>query len=391
MMRSSRQTGHLAPDRRGVVVFGVDGDQQPVLRQAEVARDQLPGVGDRLLLEVVAEAEIAQHLEEGVVPRGVADIVQIVVLAAGADAFLRRGGAHIGPLLLAGEHVLELHHAGVGEHQRRIVARHQRRAFAPPRARCGRSSRGRRRGCRCCWPWRSDGFPDWQKQRTGGSAGAGRRVIRATPRPGWPGMIQKEESHTPSFTKCTQSSTEVGRSERLRETLCALGGTLCMTCLPCRQLPVRNLGTKLMPASLSAAQIAQYQRDGFLFPVDCLTPEEVAPFPRPPRGLRARAGRHLRQTARPGALQVASAVHLDGRTGAPSEGARRGGKHHRAEHPDLSPDLLAEGAARSGACLLASGRHLFRPGAGRADHRLDRADRTPRRRWAASGSCRAAT
>jgi len=33
-----------------------------------------------------------------------------------------------------------------------------------------------------------------------------------------------------------------------------------------------------MPASLSAAQIAQYQRDGFLFPVDCLTPQEVRHF-----------------------------------------------------------------------------------------------------------------
>ena len=30
-----------------------------------------------------------------------------------------------------------------------------------------------------------------------------------------------------------------------------------------------------MPASLSPAQVAQYQRDGYLFPVDCLTPEEV--------------------------------------------------------------------------------------------------------------------
>jgi hypothetical protein len=30
-----------------------------------------------------------------------------------------------------------------------------------------------------------------------------------------------------------------------------------------------------MPASLSAAQVAHYQRDGFYFPIDCLTPEEV--------------------------------------------------------------------------------------------------------------------
>ena len=42
---------------------------------------------DGLLLEVIAEAEIAEHLEEGVVARGVADIVEIVVLAPGADDF----------------------------------------------------------------------------------------------------------------------------------------------------------------------------------------------------------------------------------------------------------------------------------------------------------------
>ena len=58
--------------------------------------------------------------------RGVADIVEVVVLAAGADAFLRRRGPDIGTLLDAGEDILELHHAGVGEHERRIVARHER-------------------------------------------------------------------------------------------------------------------------------------------------------------------------------------------------------------------------------------------------------------------------
>ncbi len=58
---------------------------------------------------------------------GVADIVEVVVLAASAHALLRRGGAHVGALLLAGEDVLELHHAGVREHQRRIVLRDERR------------------------------------------------------------------------------------------------------------------------------------------------------------------------------------------------------------------------------------------------------------------------
>src|SRR6516162_8838980 len=59
--------------------------------------------------------------------RGIADIVEIVVLAAGAHAFLRRDRAHVGALLQAGEDVLELYHAGIGEHQRWIIARHERR------------------------------------------------------------------------------------------------------------------------------------------------------------------------------------------------------------------------------------------------------------------------
>ena len=105
---------------------GIDGDQELVLGEAELLGDQGPGKLDGERLEVIAEREIAEHLEEGVVPGRVADIVEVVVLAAGAHAFLRGGGARVGPLLDAGEDVLELHHAGIGEHQGRIVARHER-------------------------------------------------------------------------------------------------------------------------------------------------------------------------------------------------------------------------------------------------------------------------
>ena len=73
---------------------------------------------------VIAEREITQHLEKRVVAGGVTDVVQIVVLAAGAHAFLRCHSAFIVAVFLAGEHVLELNHSRVGEHQRRIVARH---------------------------------------------------------------------------------------------------------------------------------------------------------------------------------------------------------------------------------------------------------------------------
>ena len=121
-----RQPGDFRPQGGRLVVLGVDRHQQAIVRKAELSGDQVPGELDRPVLEVVAEREIPEHLEERVMPGGIPDVFQIVVLAAGAHAFLRGGGALIGPLLQAGEDVLELHHSGIGEQQCRIVARHER-------------------------------------------------------------------------------------------------------------------------------------------------------------------------------------------------------------------------------------------------------------------------
>ncbi len=120
------KAGDLSPQRRGLVVVGEHGDEQALLIEREIAGQKLPGEQDGAFLEIVAEGEIAEHLEEGMVARGVADIVEVVVLAAGAHAFLGRGHPRRFRLLGAGEDVLERHHAGIGEHQRRIVARHER-------------------------------------------------------------------------------------------------------------------------------------------------------------------------------------------------------------------------------------------------------------------------
>ena len=121
------QAGDLLPQLERFVVVDIDGDHQALFGDAELLGHQVPGELDGAVLEVVAEREVAEHLEEGVVARGIADIVEVVVLAAGAYAFLRGRRARIGALFEAGEDVLELHHAGIGEHQRRIVARHERR------------------------------------------------------------------------------------------------------------------------------------------------------------------------------------------------------------------------------------------------------------------------
>ena len=55
---------------------------------------------------------------------GAAYVVEIVMFAAGADAFLGVGGAGVGAFFLAEEDRLELVHAGVGEEQGRVVVRH---------------------------------------------------------------------------------------------------------------------------------------------------------------------------------------------------------------------------------------------------------------------------
>ncbi len=57
---------------------------------------------------------------------GEADVFEVVVLAAGADAFLRADGAGVGTLLGTEEDVLELVHAGVGKEERRVVGRDER-------------------------------------------------------------------------------------------------------------------------------------------------------------------------------------------------------------------------------------------------------------------------
>ena len=103
----------------------MDGDPETLARPSEHVRDELPGPGDGLFLEIVAEAEVAEHLEERVMAGGVPDVLEIVVLAPGAHATLAGDRAVVVEALPARQSVLELHHAGVGEQQRRVVARHQ--------------------------------------------------------------------------------------------------------------------------------------------------------------------------------------------------------------------------------------------------------------------------
>ena len=81
--------------------------------------DEFPGPFDGFLLEVIAETPVAEHFEEGVVIGIEANVFEVVMLAAGADAFLGIGGAGrgVGAVNLAEEDGDELVHARVGEQQ----------------------------------------------------------------------------------------------------------------------------------------------------------------------------------------------------------------------------------------------------------------------------------
>ncbi len=120
------EPGHLLPQRVRLVVVGEDGRPEPARVEAEVAREELPRKLDRVGLEVIAEREVAEHLEERVMARRAPDVLEVVVLAARAHALLAARGTHVVAPFLAEEDRLELDHARVGEEERRVVAGHER-------------------------------------------------------------------------------------------------------------------------------------------------------------------------------------------------------------------------------------------------------------------------
>ena len=120
-----RRRAGLDPEPLGFVVVGIDGEPHALQGQFQLVDEQLPGELNGLFLEVIAKGEVAQHLEEGVVARARPHVLQIVVLAAHTHALLGSGGAVVGALVHAQEHVLELDHSRVGQEQRGVVVRHQ--------------------------------------------------------------------------------------------------------------------------------------------------------------------------------------------------------------------------------------------------------------------------
>ena len=118
-----RELDLVEPDVGRFFVVQVDRGRKPLGIDAQplFAGQKLPGPEDGVALEVVAEAEVAQHFEKRMVIGRAADVIDV----ARAEAFLT--GRRPGELQFAAaeEVVLELVHAGRREQDRRVPAGHQ--------------------------------------------------------------------------------------------------------------------------------------------------------------------------------------------------------------------------------------------------------------------------
>ena len=112
-----------------LVVAAEDADPDVLRREREALSGQLPRVLGGAPLEVVADREVAEHLEEGEVALGRADDLDV----DRAKALLAAGEPARGRLLLAAEVGLERLHAGGREQHGGIVNRgHERGRGQPP-------------------------------------------------------------------------------------------------------------------------------------------------------------------------------------------------------------------------------------------------------------------
>ena len=118
-----RHADFIRPDGVGLSVVLIDRhrqlfgwDVQPVF-----GREEFPCPVDRLPLEVIAKAEVAEHFKERVMASGPPHVLDI----AGAEALLAGGGPGEIEFAFAKEMVLELVHSGGSEQHRRVPAWHQ--------------------------------------------------------------------------------------------------------------------------------------------------------------------------------------------------------------------------------------------------------------------------
>ncbi len=120
----SRDIHVLVPNFKSLFVLFVNGGIQPIRLQPRHLGQKLPAHGNGLLLEVITEGEIAQHLEIGAVAGGFADIFNV----ARADALLAGANPVAGRLFLPGKPGFHGGHAAVNQQKACVVVGNQGKA-----------------------------------------------------------------------------------------------------------------------------------------------------------------------------------------------------------------------------------------------------------------------
>ncbi len=116
-LEDSRPNGMRFLVEFGRVAFSgfVYGRVEAFGREFPNIHKQFPAPFDGFFFEVVSERPVAEHLEEGVVVGVETDVLQVVVLASGSDAFLGVCGPGVWGFLVPEKIRDELVHPGVGE------------------------------------------------------------------------------------------------------------------------------------------------------------------------------------------------------------------------------------------------------------------------------------
>jgi hypothetical protein len=124
---AGKEIGLPFPEPHRFFVGFMYGHPHPTRVELDDLAHELPCPGDGFRLEVIPEGEIAQHLEERVMPDRMPDLFDV----GRPHAFLHRRGAR-GLGIGGAIERLELHHPGGGEEERGIAHRNQRGARDDP-------------------------------------------------------------------------------------------------------------------------------------------------------------------------------------------------------------------------------------------------------------------
>ena len=114
----------VQPDVVGLVIAFVYGRIESLGIQTDPLGQKFPCPRNSFFLEVIAEGEVAQHLEESAVAGRLSHVLQVTR----ADALLAGGHAPSGRDLFPCEIGLKGSHSGVDDQKALVVVRHQRKA-----------------------------------------------------------------------------------------------------------------------------------------------------------------------------------------------------------------------------------------------------------------------